>query len=111
MIERFGRIVGLKLFRFRNRQVELWFCPKGERIPLHFHEAIDSHLVFLFGRMFWTSDGRSKELSWRNFLFNWIIPANVAHGAVVTGLCGVFMNIEKWTAEPTSAAKDIKLVL
>lgn len=110
MIERFGKIIGIRLFRFKNKQVEIWFCPKGEVIPLHIHKAIDSHLVFILGRMKWRSAGRVKELTYRNFLFNWLIPANVDHGAVVTGLFGIFMNIETWTDTPTSAAKDIVIL-
>lgn len=110
MIERFGRVLGIKLFRIGNRQAELWFCPRGEAIPMHIHKHIISKIVFLGGRMRWAGMGRIKELGFRNIFKSWTIPANDSHGAVVTGKFGIFLNWEIWDGKISSASKDIELV-
>lgn len=58
--------------------------------------------------MVWTIGKAAKVLGWRNFGWNRKVPRNVVHGAKA-GKFGLFLNIEKWTTKPTSAALDFHL--
>jgi hypothetical protein len=62
MIERFGKAMGLRIPLGKNRQVELWYCPKGTKVPPHIHEHIDSFIVYLFGRMRVTVEHTTREV-------------------------------------------------
>lgn len=107
MISRFQKCIGLTLWRWNRFQVELWFCPKGERIPDHCHSNIDSTIVHLFGSCFGHINNDFRTIL--GLPKSWNIPAGVVHGAVVGG-CWVFLNVERWNGNPTSAAKDITLL-
>lgn len=106
MITRFNRCLGFRLLRVLRWQVELWWCPAGEVIPTHVHSQFDGRLVFLGGSMRWAMDGRARNLSWSDVGRSWRVPAGVRHGAEVTGWFGLFLNIEAWSGQPTSAAVD-----
>lgn len=106
MITRFHRCVGFRLLRLLRWQVELWCCPAGEIIPPHVHSQFDGRLVFLGGSMRWTLGDRVRDLSWSDFGKSWSVPVGTVHGARVLGRFGIFLNIERWSGEPTSAAED-----
>lgn len=106
MISRFQRCIGLRLLRLGRWQVELWWCPRREVIPEHTHLQFDGMLVFLGGRMRWSMAGRERSVGWRDLLRAWRVPAGIPHAARVTGRFGLFLNIEHWSGDPTSAAID-----
>lgn len=106
MITRFQRSIGIKLFRFGKTQAELWFCPKGEQLPNHKHEKMRSRIMFVGGGMLFTRDDKTITLGIRQTFRTFKVAAGQAHSAVVTGLCGIFLNCETWTEQPTSAAHD-----
>ena len=103
---RFRRITGFRLFRWGRRQLEVWFCPRGEMIPAHWHDHCDSRLTFLGGGMLWEFNGRRKLCGWRQIGLTKKIPKGETHAALVTGRFGLFLNWETWDCDPSSAATD-----
>lgn len=94
---------GFKLCAFGNAQVELWICFSD--IPPHYHASMDSRIVWLLGSMSGTRANRTKRFGWRDTLRSFKVPAGVYHHATCSPFA-VFLNIEKWTTQPTSAAVD-----
>lgn len=105
---RHNRCFGLVLFRVGRYQAELFYCPHGEEIEPHIHQKVDSTLVILGGGM----DGRIGErhgiVGWQDFLRRFHVPAGTVHSAKITGWFCLFLNFERWTGTPTSAAIDFK---
>jgi oxalate decarboxylase/phosphoglucose isomerase-like protein (cupin superfamily) len=120
MIERFGKAMGLRIPLGKNRQVELWYCPKGTRVPPHIHEHIDSFIVYLFGRMRVTVEHttrevcgpvRRRESTGRLVWATRYIPKGVRHCAEVVGKRAIFLNFERChLGRNVSAAKDFVAV-
>lgn len=108
MIHRHNRCIGLILIRIGTRQLELWFCPRGEVIEPHSHPHIDSTLIILGGEMDGDINGRRGKTGWYDFLRRFKIPAGTVHSAVVTGRFCLFANYERWVGKPTSAAIDFE---
>jgi len=106
VIVRFQRCVGVKLFRLFNWQLEVWCCPKDEKIPMHYHANCDSRIIHLLGKMTWYVPTKSKRIGWSDIGWNRKIPAGSYHGAWVHSKLAVFANLERWKTKPTSAAKD-----
>jgi quercetin dioxygenase-like cupin family protein len=106
MFIRFQRSLGIRIFRFGKVQAELWLCPKGERLPAHRHAKMESRITFVAGRMLFTRDDRTIPLGLGQTLRTFKVAAGQAHSAIVTGLFGIFLNVESWTERPTSAAHD-----
>lgn len=106
MIRRHNRCRGIRLWKWNSFQIEVWFCPKGERIDPHFHKRIDSVIIMLAGYMIGTIDGQAGVVKhWKKYP----VAAGVRHSATVGGFC-IFANIERWQGEPTSAAEDFTAV-
>lgn len=109
MIRRHNRCWGLLLHRWGNKQVEVWFCPKGETIVDHLHAKIDSKIIYLGGRMDGHIAHKHKQFGWRDIFRMFHIPRATVHGAKVTGLFAVFANVETWSeSSVTSAAIDFQ---
>lgn len=49
-IHRYGPCIGITLFRFRRRQVELWWAPTDYATPEHSHENSDGEFLILWAR-------------------------------------------------------------
>lgn len=99
----------------RGRQVEVWFVPRGTRIPAHVHKTIDSFIVYLVGRMRVTVEHTTREVCGpvrrreSTGRLTWAvryIPAGVRHCAEVVGAFAVFLNFERCHADQVSAARD-----
>jgi len=111
MILRHNRCWGLLVHRFGNKQIEVWFCPKGETIVDHFHAKIDSKIIYLGGKMDGHITHKHKQFGWRDLFRAYPIPRGTVHGAKVTGLFALFANVETWPDKTiTSAACDFKRV-
>lgn len=109
MIEKHNRCIGVKLFRFRQWQLEMWFCPRKEVIEPHSHRNIDSTLIFLWGRITGTIGDKTGPVSYRDIFRRFPIPAGVTHTATVHSPFCVFLNWERWkTSDVTSAALDFQ---
>jgi hypothetical protein len=107
MIHRHNRCVGLTLFRFGCHQIELWLCPRLERIEPHSHPHIDCRLIVLFGRMLGTIGKKSGLVDWRKWFRVFNVAPGVSHSAHILSFTA-FLNIETWTVNPTSAAIDFQ---
>jgi len=105
-MHRHNGCIGFTLFRFGRKQLELWYAPKGEEIEPHIHKKIDSTLIILGGEMEGNIAGHKGKTGWYDFLRRFKIPAGTVHSAKVTGRFCLFLNYEKWTGKPSSAAKD-----
>lgn len=109
MIFRHNRSWGLLIHRWRKKQIEVWFCPKGEVIDPHVHRHVDSRIIWLGGKMFGMIANRSKMLGWKDIFTSYLIPRNVVHSGVIVGAFCAFANIETWdTNQITSAATDFE---
>lgn len=107
LIHRHNRCRGITLFRFGQRLVELWYCPKGEIIEPHSHEHFNSTLIMLGGEIEGTIGFRTGRTGWYDFGRRFFIPAGTCHQAKVVGNFCVFLNYERWwDVKPTSAAID-----
>lgn len=62
--------------------------------------------MFLGGKMNWASGRRVVQFRGRHLFRSLVARAGESHGAVVTGRFGLFMNIQHWTHNRTSAAHD-----
>lgn len=101
MILRHGRCLGLRLFRWGRKQLEVWFAPMDERIEGHCHTQFDSKIVLIFGRA-WGWNG-SKTGNLKKFKV-YDVPTQCWHSAYVFNSC-VFFNLETWTGDkPMSSA-------
>jgi len=108
IVRRHNRCVGLTLFRWGRKKLEIWFCPRNEEIEPHRHEHIDSMIYLLAGRM----HGRIAEVRglvelWRGYP----VPAGTVHTATTDSPC-IFANWETWIGDVpvTSAAEDFTAV-
>jgi mannose-6-phosphate isomerase-like protein (cupin superfamily) len=111
MLMRAFGATGLKLPLPGRWQAELWYCPADVVIPFHTHSRVDSVLVFLGGRMLWfLGNKRNRVLGLLNVGAWFRVPAGVPHAAMVLGRCGLFLNLQRWTGEKSSAATDLTLV-
>lgn len=119
MIEHFGKARGLRFPIWPGYQLEIWYCPRGTKVPQHIHQTLDSFIVYLLGRMRVTVEDKTRtvcgpfrrrestgKLTWAVRY----IPAGVRHCAEVIGSFAVFINIERCHGERVSAAKDFVLV-
>lgn len=105
MICRHNRCIGIRLFRWKRWQLEIWFAPKGEVIERHVHRRIDSTIIMLAGGMWGSIGERIGYVGWEDIGRRFPIPHGVAHGATVNKFC-LFANLEHWTHNVTSAAED-----
>lgn len=101
-----NRCRGIRLWKWNNFQIEVWFCPVDEHIEPHFHGHIDSRIYLLFGRMIGVIDHtRGLVKLWRGYA----VPHCTTHSAVMSTFC-IFANVERWHGKPTSASEDFTAV-
>ena len=119
MIERYGQARGLRFPVWPAIQVELWYCPRGVKVPPHIHKTLDSFIVYLLGRMRVTVGDKTREVCGpvrrreSTKKLTWAvryIPAGVRHCAEVIGSFALFINIERCHGPRVSASKDFVLV-
>jgi len=103
-----GRGRGLRLFRWGNRQLELWWFPAGEVVEDHIHNHAVVRLFFIFGKMvFWSAPTGTKRKTLTHLGSTLRIPVGVAHGAQIQR-SSIFLTYEKWNDSPTTIAHDIE---
>jgi len=100
---------GLTLWRWNGLQVELWRCPPNFSVGEHVHTQFDGNIILLRGNVELCKrvNGvvKSTDVHFRKLS----IPRNTIHffkaksGARIATW---FVNIERWSAPPTSAAID-----
>lgn len=110
LLRRHNKVRGIRLWKWGNFQVEVWFAPAGEIIEPHVHQNIHSTIVFLAGDMVGRIQERVGVLKWPADSFRrFRVPAGTVHEARIGKFC-IFANIERWSAPPTSAAEDFTAV-
>jgi len=77
---------------------------------------VSSFIWMVAGRMKWRVNNQEREVrgpvrlrksNHHPALSAYKVEPRMKHGATVTGLFGLFINLEKWTGPKTSAATDI----
>ena len=108
ILKKNGHGRGLRLFRWGNRQLELWWFPAGEVVEDHVHQFTSVWLFFVLGRVtFWSAPTGTKRKVVTRFGSMLTIPRGVAHGAQINRP-SIFLTYEKWNEYPTTIAHDIK---
>lgn len=106
---RHNRCRGFRLLRFGQVQIELWCCPAGEDIAPHVHDHIDSTLIILGGSAVGSIGAKVGLVGWRDMFRRFKIPKGVVHWAIVRSQFFIFLNVEKWDCNITSAAHDFTI--
>lgn len=101
---------GLTLWRGRRTLIELWVCPTNFSVGEHTHEKFDGHITLLVGQVVLCKRVEGAERSTRRMFKSHSIPAGTPHwfrpSTPRAWLPTVFINVERWRTEPTSAAVD-----
>lgn len=113
LIYRYKTCWGIKLWKWNNFQIELWYCPTSCFIPPHTHEQQDIRLTFLYGRKIFHrkyKDQLEEIVDTKNIKFGqtFSIPAGTLHWFDRMDKPLIFFSREWWTTKPTSASIDIK---
>jgi len=119
LVDRHEGCVGLRLFKWGQRSVQLWYCPKGYTIEKHSHDLQDIELCFLYGEAWFYKTGVKVSPSVRDIKYvkvsgignpfkTFSIPAGTVHWFSVSNKPLWFLNYAKWKPgyNPTSAAID-----
>jgi len=117
LVNRYESCVGLSLPAIGRYKIEFWYAPAGYEIRPHTHPNVDIELMFLLGNkvMFYRRPvGRLLPDMFRAMWYHigrvFSVRAGDEHYFKVSEWPLIFMNIEKWHCEPTSAATDFKLI-
>ena len=109
MIAKKYNCLGIKLFKFGKYQAYIWFCPKDSVIKEHTHNEVKVRIIYLFGRIIFSKDRRSKLMSIKHFLRSFIINPQQLHAAIACSF-SAFITFEKWlnNSVVTNLATNIK---
>jgi hypothetical protein len=110
IINKHSGCTAIVLFRLGSRQLELVWCPGGAIIENHVHANIDGTMIFLAGELHGNIAGNYGKTGWYDFGRRFSVPHGTVHGAKITGRFCLFLNWEKWTGKPTSAAIDFTAI-
>lgn len=126
LFNRHERCIGLTLWRFGQKNIELWYCPSGYEIKPHSHPNEKIELMYLFGDteffrivekmhdfVFGKHMGvRSESFKpkWYHVFRKFTIDYGVVHWFKVSKLPLIFINIATFKDghKPVSAAVDFK---
>ena len=118
LFERHESCVGLRLWKWNQLTVHVWYCPKGYVIEQHSHEDQDIELMFVKGEAtFYKLDKNVLKAGiiqgWGNPFKLFSIPAGTVHWFEVSNRALIFINFARWKVNttPTSAAVDFKKVI
>jgi hypothetical protein len=108
MVNRYERAVGLTLFKFGKYQAEIWFVPSNYKIPEHYHADFDSKLLILFGHNILLHRNKESLMIkwWKHIGRAFAIKAMDIHSFDASKFPLIFINLEVWKQQPTSACKD-----
>jgi len=117
LIRKYESCVGLLLFKFGQRTVELWYCPAWYEIKEHSHPQEDIELMYLFGKTIFyrrKAAARSEEQfnpRWYHVFRRFTVAAGWSHRFDVGDRPLVFINFARWKVgvKPTSASVDFQL--
>lgn len=106
--------IGIVLWKYKQRFVQLWYCPSGYNITPHSHPKEDVELMYLFGSA--TFYRKTKNVpeefytpKWFNAFKKFTVPAGTYHWFSVSCLPLVFINLSKFKEghKAVSASEDI----
>lgn len=123
LFNRHEKCVGLTLWRFGRRNVEIWYCPRGYEIKPHSHPNERIELMYIFGKTtffrrkpdynfagYWLPQEESFKPKWYHIFRCFTVDYGQIHWFKVSNLPLIFINFSKfWQGyKPTSAAIDFK---
>lgn len=113
---KYEKCYGVTLPHVGRKQIEFWFCLPHYSIRPHTHNNENIKLVFLFGNNVRFHRlkkgyllGDTYLAKWNNIGRTFTINAGDLHHFDVSNFPLVFMNVETWLTEPTSAAHDLQV--
>lgn len=119
LFNRHEKCIGLTLWSFGRKHIQIWYCPRGYTIEKHSHPDEDIELMYLFGStVFWR--GSSNEVltyfeesykpKWHHFGRRFSVKAGMVHWFVVSKLPLIFINFSTFKQKNArrSAALDFK---
>lgn len=109
MILRYQRCRGLRLWRWGRVQLEVWWYPRDEVIPMHCHDEFDSWICHLWGVARWRRGRRERLMRCWDIGYARPVAAGEEHGAM-SYTWGMFLNVQRWKHDrPTSASVDFRV--
>lgn len=118
IINRHEDCVGITLFKWGQRRIELWFCPSGYKIEEHSHPQEDVELMFLYGNTLFCrqkTDGKTPVESYYaqfpgDFGRVFTVKHDDSHWFNVGNKPLIFLNFQTFLKgyQPVSAATDFK---
>lgn len=113
LVDKHEGCVGLRLFKWGQRSVQLWYCPKGYTIEKHSHDLQDIELAFIYGQAWFYKLQHNivksaKVAGLGNPFKTFSIPAGTVHWFSVSSRSLWFVNYARWKTgyTPTSASID-----
>lgn len=120
LINRHGPCVGIKLFSYGQRFVQLWYIPPGYTIEPHSHDDEDIELMYLCGKTVFFKDKGGDPIvviperfkpRWYHIFRKFTVKAGTVHWFSTTNTPLIFINFSKFLPgnKPRSAAKDFNI--
>lgn len=121
IFHKYGPCRGMTLFRWKNFNIEIWFCPSYYQIPEHKHPNEHIELMFVYGgdtlfvrRESLKSPNETLAVRFPQDIFKkFTVKPNHYHWFSVSKHPLIFLNISHWinNVKPTSAAYDFELAV
>jgi quercetin dioxygenase-like cupin family protein len=99
---------GITLLRHGRINIELWYVPAGQNIEPHSHKNFSSSIFILLGKGLSCKikEGVVKKTNEVRRLFSFSRDTVHWFESESKRIPTIFINVEKWNGEPTSACKD-----
>jgi len=111
MVIRYEKCVGIRLWKIGRHTAELWAIPPNYAITPHRHDDEDIHLVYVHGKSIFSKIENNQIRNGRpnkcGQMFH--IPSGTLHWFQTTTTWLVFINIAKWSKEPTSTNENFQV--
>lgn len=106
MITRYDKCWVIRLFKWNKLTIELVYAPRNYSIVEHNHPNINIEICPIFGVASFYRGNRTAEIMPWSIGKHFTVAAGVNHYFTTYDCPLIFMNIERWLTEPTSATKD-----
>lgn len=114
LINRHEKCWGIVLFKWRQKFIQLWYCPAGYNIQPHSHPEEDIELMYIAGTTTFTRvinlRAQSFTPKWYHIFQTFSVKAGTYHYFKVSKWPLIFINFSTFKKgfKPKSAAIDFK---
>ena len=111
MVIRYEKCTGIRLWKIGKRTAELWYISPYYSITPHRHDGEDISLVYLWGvsRFSKLECGCIISGTPSRFGQTFHIPPGTLHWFSTTNTSLIFINLGKWSKEPTSTNDNFQV--